>query len=283
MKNTKHEAQDDSLLNGAPYHAGLESANGNVVRHNRWKWMMAGMLALVVALALPSRAHAGILDIFDEIFGTIQNDMGSALSEINQVTQEVQQLYQQTVWPLALINQARGFVSSSITSYRSYMTQVFSLSSPSATLASPQQLETILHSRQSAQIPALQASFATNYGAVSPVNTASPQDRVMMDIDDALGQETLKTTLISDQGQDVILATANQMENQAAVSTPGSTPFITAQAQVANLRCQAFMQKMLAAELRQEAGRIAHDNVLTKRKASAAGAINNLVTGTLSR
>jgi hypothetical protein len=283
MKSTKHEAQDDSLLNGAPYHAVLESANGNVVRHYRWKRIMAGMLALVVALALPSRAHAGILDIFDEIFGTIQNDMGSALSEINQVTQEVQQLYQQTVWPLALINQARGFVSSSITSYRSYMTQVFSLSSPSATLASPQQLETILHSRQSAQIPALQASFVANYGAVAPVNTASPQDRVMMDIDDALGQETLKTTLISDQGQDVILATANQMENQAAVSTPGSTPFITAQAQVANLRCQAFMQKMLAAELRQEAGRIAHDNVLTKRKASAAGAINNLVTGTLSR
>jgi hypothetical protein len=43
------------------------------------------------------------------------------------------------------------------------------------------------------------------------------------------------------------------------------------------------MQKMLAAELRQEAGRIAHDNVLVKRKAAAAGAINNLVTGTLGR
>jgi hypothetical protein len=40
------------------------------------------------------------------------------------------------------------------------MTQVFTLKSPSATLASPQQLETILHSRQSSQIPALQASFA---------------------------------------------------------------------------------------------------------------------------
>jgi|ERR1017187_1402866 hypothetical protein len=283
MKNTKHEAEDDSLLNGAPYHAGLESANRNVARRNRGKWMMAGVLMLAVALALPSRAHAGIFDIFDEIFGTIQNDMGSALSEINQMTHQLQQLYQQTLWPLALLNQARGFVSNSITSYRSYMTQVFSLKSSSATLASPQQLEAILHSRQAAQIPALQTSFLTNYGAVAPVNTASPQDRVMMDIDDALGQETLKTTLISDQGQDVILATANQMENQAAVSTPGSTPLITAQAQVANLRCQAFTQKMLAAELRQEAGRIAHDNVLTKRKASAAGAINNLVTGTLSR
>jgi len=163
------------------------------------------------------------------------------------------------------------------------MTQVFTLKSPSATLASPQQLETILHSRQSAQIPALQASFATNYGTVPAVNTASPQDRVMMDIDDALAQQSLKTTLIADQGQDVILATANQMENQVALSTPGSAPFITAQAQVANLRCQAFMQKMLAAELRQEAGRIAHDNVLVKRKSAAVGAINSLVTGTLSR
>jgi hypothetical protein len=195
----------------------------------------------------------------------------------------MQQLHQQIVWPLALVNQARGFVSNSINSYRGFMTQVFTLKSPSATLASPQQLETILHSRQSAQIPALQASFAANYGTVPPVNAASPQDRVMMDIDDALGQQSLKTTLIADQGQDVILATANQMENQVALSTPGSAPFITAQAQVANLRCQAFMQKMLAAELRQEAGRIAHDNVLVKRKSTATGAINSLITGTLSR
>jgi hypothetical protein len=240
-------------------------------------------LALALAVMLPSRAHAGIFDIFGEMFGTIQNDMGAALSQINELTQEMQQLHQQIVWPLALVNQARGFVSNSINSYRGFMTQVFTLKSPSATLASPQQLETILHSRQSSQIPALQASFATNYGTVPAVNAASPQDRVMMDIDDALGQQSLKTTLIADQGQDVILATANQMENQVALSTPGSAPFITAQAQVANLRCQAFMQKMLAAELRQEAGRIAHDNVLVKRKSTAAGTINSLITGTLSR
>jgi hypothetical protein len=104
----------------------------------------------------------------------------------------------------------------------------------------------------------------------------------MVDIDDALGQENLKTTLIADQGQDLILATANQMENQVAVSTPGSNPYITAQAQVANLRCQAFIQKMLAAELRQEAGRIAHDNVLVKRRATAAGNLNQLISGSLT-
>jgi len=279
MNNSNHESQDDSLLNGVPYQAGSESTR----QTRRWRWLAPPTLALAMAVMLPSRAQAGIFDIFGEIFGTIQNDMGAALSQINSLTQEMQQLHQQIVWPLAVVNQARGFVSNSISSYRGFMTQVFTLKSPSATLASPQQLETILHSRQSAQIPALQASFATNYGTVPAVNAASPQDRVMMDIDDALGQQSLKTTLIADQGQDVILATANQMENQVALSTPGSAPFITAQAQVANLRCQAFMQKMLAAELRQEAGRIAHDNVLVKRKSTATGAINSLITGTLSR
>jgi hypothetical protein len=279
MNNTNRESQDDSLLNGVPYQAGSESTR----QTRRWRWLATPTLALAMAVMLPSRAQAGIFDIFGELFGTIQNDMGAALNQINELTQEMQQLHQQIVWPLALVNQARGFVSNSINSYRGFMTQVFTLKSPSATLASPQQLETILHSRQSSQIPALQASFATNYGTVPAVNAASPQDRVMMDIDDALGQQSLKTTLIADQGQDVILATANQMENQVALSTPGSAPFITAQAQVANLRCQAFMQKMLAAELRQEAGRIAHDNVLVKRKSAAAGAINSLITGTLSR
>jgi hypothetical protein len=279
MNNTNRESQDDSLLNGVPYQSGHKSTR----KSRRWRWLAPPTLALAMAVMLPSRAQAGIFDIFSELFGTIQNDMGAALSQINELTQQMQQLHQQIVWPLALVNQARGFVSNSINSYRGYMTQVFTLKSSSATLASPQQLETILHSRQSSQIPALQASFATNYGTVPAVNAASPQDRVMMDIDDALGQQSLKTTLIADQGQDVILATANQMENQVALSTPGSSPFITAQAQVANLRCQAFMQKMLAAELRQEAGRIAHDNVLVKRKSTATGAINSLITGTLSR
>jgi hypothetical protein len=283
MNNKDQEISGDLMLNGAPYHADPASEPEITHRKARWRWFMAGSLAIAAALAFPSRAHAGIFDVFSELFGTIQNDMGSALSEINQMTQEMQQLHQQVVWPLALVNQARGFVSNSINSYRGYMNQVFTLSTKSATLASPQQLETVLHSRQSAQIPALQASFATNYGSVPQVNAASPQDRVMMDIDDALSQQALKTTLIADEGQDVILATANQMENQVALSSPGSAPFVTAQAQVANLRCQAFMQKMLAAELRQEAGRIAHDNVLVKQRATSAGSINNLVTGTLAR
>jgi hypothetical protein len=250
-------------------------------KRGRRKILVSVILLVELCLAVPKLAHAQ-LGVFSEIFSSIQSDMGSSLKAINQMVQQLNQLYQTTVYPLAAMNQARGFVVNSVNQYRTAMNQVFTMPFNSATLSGPQQFESILHSRQTAQIPSLQVSFTGNLGSVPVANTASQQDRVMMDMDDALGQENLKTTIISDQGSDAVLQVANQMENQVAVSTPGSNPYLTAQAQVQNLRCQAYMQKMVAAEIRQEAGRIAHDNVLVKRRTTATGGINSLVTGTLT-
>jgi hypothetical protein len=279
-ENTQRETR--ILLNGVPYSDDPKCDRREGARAHWKKKVLIGVLMIETCLALPKLAHGQFLGVFDSIFGSIQNDIGSSLTSINEIAQQMQRLYQTTVAPLAAINQARGFVANSINAYRSQMNEVFNMPFTSAVTPGPQQFENILHSRLSAQIPALQTSFITNFGAIPQVNAASPQDRVMMDVDDALGQENLKTTLIADQGADVILQTANQMENQVAVSTLGSNPFLTAQAQVANLRCQAFMQKMLATELRQEAGRIAHDNVLVKRRTAATGGINSLITGALT-
>lgn len=274
--NERARATTAVLLNGLPY-------DERPATHSRWKKRIsAALLILGTGFTVPELAHGQFLGVFDSIFSSIQSDMGGSLKAINQMTLQLQQLYETTIWPLAAINQARGFVSNSISTYRNSMNQIFNTSFTSAVLPTSQQFESLLHSRESSQIPSLQASFTSNYGAVPQVNTASPQDRVMMDMDDALSQENLKTTLIADQGADVILQTANQMESQVALSTPGSNPFLTAQAQVANLRCQAYIQKMLAAELRQEAGRIAHDNVLVKSRAAAAGGVNSLISGTLT-
>ena len=280
MKHDEHKSEEELLLNGVPCTG--ESGATSGAPHHRWKWTMVASILGGVLFFAPASAHAGIFDVFGEIFGTIQSDIGGSLKAINQIEQQVQQLYQTTMWPLAALNQARGFVATSISSFRNQMNQVFSTRYSSAVTPGPQQFESILHSRLSSQIPALGASFSANYGTVPQVNNAAPQDRLMMDMDDALGQENLKTTLIADQGADTILNTANQMENQVAVTTPGSNPYLSAQAQVANLRCQAYMQKMLAAELRQEAGRLAHDNALLKRRTTITGGINSLITGALT-
>jgi hypothetical protein len=267
------------LLNGEPY---VAAQKDGLDRRRRWnRRVLIVILLTETCFVMPKYAH-GQLGIFNAIFSSIQNDIGGSLSSINQIVQQTQRLHQTTVAPLAAINQARGFVVTSINNFRGQMNQVFNTPFTSAVTPGPEQFESILHSRLSSQIPALQTSFTSNYGAIPTVNAALPQDRVMMDVDDALGQENLKTTLIADQGSEAILETANQMENQVAISTPGSNPFLTAQAQVANLRCQAYIQKMLAAELREEAGRIAHDNVLVKRRTAATGGINSLITGALT-
>jgi hypothetical protein len=280
MNHHEESAKQTVLLTGEPV---TDEPEQSIRTIHRWKRLLVlGGIAVAGCLAISAPARALGLDVFASIFSSIQSDMGQSLSQINQITQSVQKLYQTTMWPLAAINQARGFVSNSITSSRGQMTQLFNTPIASAVTPGPQQFESILHSRLSSQIPSLQTSFTSNYGSIPQANVASPQDRVMMDIDDALSQENLKTTLVADQGGDVILNTASQMENQVALSTPGSNPYLTAQAQVANLRCQAYMQKMLAAELREEAGRLAHDNVLVKRRTTSTGGVNGLITGALT-
>lgn len=155
----------------------------------RWKKRAAtGLLVACMGAAAPTLAHGQFLSVFDSIFSSIQDDMGASLKAINQISQQVQNLYQTTVWPVAEINQARGFVSSSINNFRTAMKRAFNTPVTSAVSPGPQQFEAILHSLY-AQIPALQTSFTANYGAVPQANTASPQDRVLMDMDDALGQE----------------------------------------------------------------------------------------------
>jgi hypothetical protein len=58
---------------------------------------------------------------------------------------------------------------------------------------------------------------------------------------------------------------------------------LTAQAQVANLQNQAMLQRMLAAELRQEATHLAHSNTLRKRSAEAAKQLRDHMRQILSR
>jgi hypothetical protein len=81
---------------------------------------------LIEAFVLvPKYAHGQFLSVFDSIFSSIQNDIGSSLSQINQIMQQTQKLYQTTLAPLAALNQARGFVANSINSFRGQMNQIF--------------------------------------------------------------------------------------------------------------------------------------------------------------
>jgi hypothetical protein len=254
-----------------------------------WKrcFRAAAVVPLLVVLALiPQQAHAGIGDIVSiltGIYSTLRGGIGGPLNSIQAVNANIRDLHQQVVWPVATLNQARGFIGQVTGQYRDPMRQIHTLSTNSATLINPSQLESVLRGGQAGNVMQMQPAFQRLYQSVPTANNAPPAERNMMDMDDASALAALKTTVMSDQGGNQMLSLADQMEQQAAQAAPGSTPLLTAQAQIATLESQAFLQRILAAELRQEAAKLAHDNSVRKRSAGAASNLRNQVHQVLSR
>ena len=82
-------------------------------RLNRSKrWLFVAVISLCL---IPSNTRAqGIGDILlllHTITSTLQGPIGDALTEMRKVSAAVNNFRQQIIWPLAVINQTRSFVS----------------------------------------------------------------------------------------------------------------------------------------------------------------------------
>ena len=228
---------------------------------------------------LPTTARAAgladILSLIQTITSTLQNAIGGLLSEIQTVNSAINNFRQQIIWPINAINQAKASVTSTMARYRGLMSQIQTIKNNSATLANPSQLESALRGGQAGTIAQLPQLYTKVYATVPPATDARPMQRNMMDIDDALAMDSFKTTVVSDQTTQGMLALADQLEQQSAAAAPGSGPMLSAQAQVADLETQAHMAKMLAAELRQEAAKLAHQNTLLRQSAASTRNLQN--------
>ena len=96
------------------------------------------------------------------------------------------------------------------------MSQIQTIKNNSATLANPSQLESVFRSGQAGSIAQLPPMYTQVYATVPPASDAQPVQRNMMDMDDALAMGSLKTTVLSDQTTQGMLALADQLEQQSA-------------------------------------------------------------------
>jgi hypothetical protein len=151
--------------------------------------------------------------------------------------------------------------------YHNLMSGILNVNLRSATLPVPQSMETLIRDHQVNNFGGLTQSFNSTYRTIPAPTDANQADRDMSDFDDALTLDSLKTLKAADGATDLELQAADSIESAAGQAVPGSTPFLTATATSSSIRSQALTQKMLAAELRQEAARIAHQNGLRKRGA----------------
>jgi hypothetical protein len=222
----------------------------------------------LVGAPQPAHAQSGILSGIQAILNVINGIVQTTLTSINNVRTALNNLGQVLVWPQQLINQAKAQVMQMIGQYRSLMSNIFHMNLNGATLPNPQAFEAVLRDHQVNNFSTLTTSFGNTYGLIPVATAANPTDRAMSDIDDALVLDNLKMLKASDQATDIELQSADSIENIASQAAPGSAPFLTATAIVSGIHSQALTQKMLAAELRQEAARLAHRNTLRKENAT---------------
>lgn len=244
---------------------------------------LAGVLAVMLMSPPSAQAQGSLLTAVQAVLNVINGTIQTALSSIKSVRSDIRQFYEQAVWPVSLVNQEKALVIQMIGRYRNRMQNIFNINLQSASLPSPMALETVMRNHQTSDLASLTAAFANTFGTVPTPSVASPADRTMMDMDDALAMDSLKTLKESDAAGDLTLQAADSIEDQASQAAPGSAPFITATAAAASIESQALTQKMLAAELRQEAARLAHQNALRKRGAAATADVYGQILALLKR
>ena len=256
-----------------------------VARSRRQVLALTLTAALAIALVNPPTAHAqaSLITAIQSVLNVINGKIQTAMTAINKVRSTINKYYQEAVWPVALTNQARALVTQMIGQYRGLMQNIFRINLKSATLPNPIALENVMRNHQTGDLAAFATSFGNTYGSVPTTTAASPADRTMMDMDDALAMDNFKTLKESDSADDLMLQAADNIEDQASQAAPGSAPFLTATAVAASIQSQAITQKMLAAELRQEAARLAHENALRKRGATITGDVSTQILNLLQR
>ena len=230
----------------------------NVNSNKRW------VLLLVLALLLtpPASRAAGVGDILIQIHtitSTIQGAIGGALSGIQMLHNMVNNFRQQIIWPSSELNQARAFVTSTRARYGGLMFQIQAIKNNSATLTKPSRLESLFRNGQTGAIGQFQPLYTNVYGNAPAATDAGLPQRNMIDMDDALAQGSLKTTVLSDQTTQGMLALADSIEQQSATAAPGSAPILATQAGISQLESHAYLEKVLASELREEAAKLGLD------------------------
>ena len=242
---------------------------------------VAAVLIVTLAAPPPAQAQGGLMAAVQAVLGVINGVIQTALHAIDGVRAAVRNFYESVAWPVGLIAQARIEVLEMMNRYRNLMASILSVNLKSATLPAPQALESLMRDHRINNFSSLREAFGNAYRPIPAAADASPQDRAMTDMDDALALDNLKTLKATDSAADLELQAADWMENAASQAAPGSAPFLTAAAAASSIRSQALTQKMLAAELRQEAAKMAHGNELRKRGATFTLQLRGVLTNLL--
>src|ERR1039458_3938664 len=209
-------------------------------------------VAQIGAIAVITAA-AAVVSLITNTIGALLGSSNGLLGSINGFVQALANLWQNVVYPINLIDQARMMVNQLIAQFRGLVAAIDNVNVRSATLPNPTALEVIMRNGSVADFAQFDQAFRTTFQPLPAAPDIHPGDRQRVDMSDALAMDTLKALKASDQVAVQTLQAAQIIEDEAAQAAPGSAAYLTLPPVCASVENQATMQRLLAAELREEA------------------------------
>ena len=258
-----------------------------------WIWMQRTkvlVLILVMTLVAPQPAKGQLIDVaaivaalgaintaITNVIGAGLRDISGGLNAVNGVLNAIQSFFQNTVYPPAAINRARGVVGA-VQGFYNIIRGLANLNVASATLANPRQLEAVLLSRNAGNIGQVTNRFTTVYQAIPPPTDAPPAVRDLIDMTDATAQAAFKRAIAIDDAADQLMDAADQLAAELAVAAPGTAPMIEAQSAAMLVKAHALTQSATAELFRIRAIDMANTGASLKFNANHASDTRRDVT-----
>jgi hypothetical protein len=215
-------------------------------------------------------AAAAVVNLITITIAALLATANGQLGSINGSAQTLANLWENVVYPINLINRALAMVNQLIAQFRGLVAAIDNVNVRSATLPNPIALEAIMRNGSVSDFAQFDQAFRTTFQPLPAASDIDPGDRQRVNMSDAIAMDTLKALKASDQVVQQTLQASQIIEDEAAQASPGSAAYLTGAGLIAAVENQATMQRMLAAELREEAAILAHGNAVRKRQADMA-------------
>src|SRR5579872_3577530 len=124
---------------------------------------LIGCLGMLVIAPAPAQGQLCLPCIIQVVLDTINKVIGNWLNLISGVLTNIRNFYQQVVWPLNLINQAKAQITGMIAQFRGVMQSIFSINPHTATLPNPAALEIILRNRQTGDVGSVGQAYVNTF------------------------------------------------------------------------------------------------------------------------
>jgi hypothetical protein len=266
--------------------------NGTEERRALWSRLTlvrkgtAGALVLLLLALKPVQAQFGIdlaaiLAALEKMQSMMSSYIAAPLRFIQKEQQSLSDYEHQVMYPVQKIQQAQNSVSQFENQFHQ-VSGLFHVNVSSATLPQSQNLESLLLSRNAANVGSVTGQYQSVYGVVMPQNAASPEVRNVTDMTDAQAQDAMKRAIQIDALSDAELAQADAMGKQIAAAAPGSAPILEAEADAWVVRANAYTQAALAELMRTRGVDIANQSKAIKIGSTQNTTTNGLITSSLS-